>query len=148
MLIVTISLFCGILVNQLNPQGIKLNTLILAITSTNIPVSEISADSAFVFLLQGTGQFVDIRSKEEFEEEHLPHALSKPFIDTYQQLHNPSEPGSTYILYGNESDSLKLRFLFKLWKKNNAMSLHILKGGMMGWMSLELPLEMRMDPLQ
>lgn len=145
-LIISISLFCGILINTFNPNGIQVKTLLKATQSIGQPFFEISADSAFVFFLQEQGQFIDMRPKREFNVEHLPHAISKPFKKNYQTFDPSLYSETNIILYGNESDSHKLHFLSRLIVTENGPSIYILKGGILSWMSLELPLEMRMDP--
>ncbi len=147
LMIAMIALFSGIGVNQFNPNGIGYKTLYrTTLCMFRPPVPEITADSAFVYFLQDKAQFVDIRPREAFEAEHLPAAISKPYDLQRSSFSLPASDNETFIFYGYKTDSSKSALFAKLFQQETRQPVFTLKGGILSWIAMEFPLEMRMDP--
>lgn len=142
MLIGAVSLILGIFVNQMNPGGIPARLLFgVSPFSDDAKDIEVTADSAFVFLIQDNVRFVDIRPVEMYEQEHLPEAISIPFNSFFRQEIpiSKTSPG-TIILYGEKEDSLNVRLCTQYFQKKYPNAL-MLKDGLQGWFEYGFPTE-------
>ncbi len=140
-LIVIVSLILGIVVNHLNPDGIPAKLLFgVSLFPEQDVTHEINADSAFVFLFQENVQFIDIRSLDSYEQEHLPEALSLPFPQFFKKEFSLPDANTNIILYGEKEDSLKAQLCTEFLQKKHTNTF-ALKDGLLGWLEYGFPIE-------
>ena len=136
-----VSLILGMIVNQLNPDGIPARLLLgVSLFPDQDFNVKIEADSAFVLLFQENIQFIDIRPSESYEQEHLPDALSFPFQKYFRQQIQLPDAEKTVVLYGEKEDSLKVRLCMEFLQKKYENTL-MLKDGLLGWLEYGFPTE-------
>lgn len=103
-------------------------------------ITEISAESAAMKLQNGEAFIVDVRDKEEFDEEHIPKALnlSRGTIELDIEEKVP-DPNAVVILHcgGGGRSALAAESLQKMGYKN----VRSLAGGLKAWKAAGLPTE-------
>ncbi len=140
-----ISLVIGVGVNQIIHQGIRMPILLLALprTENNVDLINISVHEAYDLLLTNRPCFIDIRPKIEFEIDHIPGALSRPFNQHYGQadLLETVENDQIVIVYGFELSNKEAELLTKQLMEQRFGQVRILQGGFAGWIENGYPLE-------
>jgi len=139
------SLLIGFLANQFLNRGIHWKILLLSLPSTSEQTKwhYVSTDSAFSIFLQQEALFVDIRNREDFEIDHIPNALSLPFISYFnnsEQFYQQNRD-ATFILYDLERNSKDVRLVARQVIKDKFSSVYILRGGFVEWLDRTYPVE-------
>ncbi len=139
--ILLISLALGLVYNQLYPAGISWKLLLPSPGAGQVDF--IAPDSAFrVFLDRGV-QFVDIRSAEEYQIDHLPGAVSLPYPDLLkspdriEMLSLPRE----VVLYCFDNDCAPAREAADLIRALTGSQVSILYGGLAYWIESGYPVD-------
>ncbi len=101
-------------------------------------ITEISPTEAAVSIKSGSGVVVDVRDKEEWDEEHIPDAihLSRGTLEWKIEEKIP-DPNKTIILHcgGGGRSALAAESLQKMGYKN----VRSMAGGFKAWKTLGLP---------
>ena len=141
----SLSLLIGTLVNQFHNRGIRWH--ILQLTMTTLPGGlecvTISADSAFFQFIQESAVFIDVRTSDEFGVDHIPGALSLPFFSFFN---NPDQfkkkdKNTTYILYCFKSDCYHAMLMANHLERSEFNNVMILKHGFSAWLEMDYPNE-------
>lgn len=137
-----VALFLGIAVNQLAPEGIRWQLLLLR-GNTAVNIVFVSADSAFVLFAEGRAKFIDVRPREEFDIDHIPGAISLPLLE---YLHQPDylqrfDPQTTYIFYCFDPECEDTGALAREFGVNGFRNVLILYGGFSAWLERGYPVE-------
>lgn len=140
-----ISLLVGIVLNQLISQGMRWRMLMLSIPGKSSwnHYSTTTVDSAFFCFLEKTHTFVDIRSKKDFDIDHVPDALSLPFRDFFNSpaMFEEQEKDAAYILYDAEINSRPVRLVGQQLEKMGFTNILILRGGFIEWLDRTFPVQ-------
>lgn len=143
-----ISLLLGLTSNQINPRGIPWRLLWTQIHSGAISEKDwLDINEAFMLSLKEPVEFLDIRSESEFNLDHIPHAVSMPWL---RLVRNPDALDTlaldrTYILYTFHSESAPCKTVAALMKNNGFEQIFILKDGFAQWLDIGLPVELGVD---
>ncbi len=138
------SLAIGFAVNQVLPEGIRWKLLLPRWNSHKGDIDFISVDSALTLYMEGQVQFVDVRPAEEFEIDHLPGAISFPFLDYFRAPDRLSQLDTSrhYILYCFEPECDEAVSLAGEFTAGNFPHVALLIGGFSAWLERGYPVEM------
>jgi rhodanese-related sulfurtransferase len=134
----------GIIYNQLYPNGIKWQLYFPAsIFGSENEIAIISADSALFFFQQGRAGFIDCRSKEDFELDHIVSAIHIPLNLLWNDI-QPDLPSSKniWILYDYEGSLDELSLASSNLTKNGITDVRVLFGGYVSWLEKNYPTEL------
>ena len=144
-LIGLMSLLVGVVLNQLISQGMRWRMLMLSIPGKAgwKHYNTTTVDSAFFCFLEKTHTFVDIRSKKDFDIDHVPEALSLPFRDFFNSpaLFEDQDRDAEYILYDAEINSRPVRLVSQQLEKMGFTNILILRGGFIEWLDRTFPVQ-------
>ena len=147
--IVVVSLIAGISVNQIHPLGIRLHVLVSGffLNSSQQGWRPISADSSFTYYIQKSAHFFDIRSREEYQIDHIQGARSLPF---YEFMINPEDfelpdKESVIILYDFPPQSEKAPLMIRQMKSKGYKQVFFLRNGYSEWLEYGFPLKKGRD---
>ena len=73
---------------------------------------------------------IDVREKEEHEEEHIPHSLLSP-LSTFDPEKLPPPPGKTYVFHCRSGK--RSLHAAELWTAYWGQHCYNLKGGIIAW---------------
>lgn len=137
------ALILGFLVNQAHPRGIGWRLLLLSVDaqSRREAWNPISADSAFVHFMMRTAVFIDIRTGEEFELDHIPGARSVPFRDFFRHPVIGQERETVLVLYAFEPMSTRPRLVAQQLLKMGHPDVMFLRNGFSEWLERGFPTE-------
>jgi rhodanese-related sulfurtransferase len=138
------SFIIGLIYNQLVPAGIKWQLLVpLHLIDTENDVAIISADSVFVLMQYRDVGFIDCRSTQDYELDHIIHAHNMTItkILSNEILPNISEK-EIWILYDNDGKTEELRIAANSLSRNGIKNLFILFGGYISWLEKNYPTEL------
>ena len=155
-ILVAVAVAMALMVNHLSPRGIalvgqwdKAKGLITAnATDDNEPpIAEIDrvTDAAKIFY-DGDTLFVDARSTEDYENGHLPEAISWPVgqfderIESFMNQYPPNQPIITYCSGRTCQDS---HHLARLLLEAGFNEVRIFIDGFPGWQAEGYPIEKR-----
>jgi rhodanese-related sulfurtransferase len=146
-LIILFALVVGIIINQLQPGGISWRSLLYpALFKAGVLKSDImvvSADSAMALLHNGSAVFVDVRTEEDYQLDHIPGAENIPsgiiIKGRFSTLGNYNN--ETFILYDEEGDLEQLELLSAIWSSQRVKKTYILFGGYLSWLQNQYPVE-------
>jgi rhodanese-related sulfurtransferase len=102
-----------------------------------------SADSAFIMSQTLPSVFIDIRTRDEYMENHIPGALSIPyrqFVSQPFQL-NTKDREDVYIIYGQDEELQQSRIIANLLIRSNFKYVYVLRGGFISWATRRYPVE-------
>jgi rhodanese-related sulfurtransferase len=140
-----ISLIIGIGTNQLIHQGIRLPILLLTLPriGDTVDLIDVSVYEAYDLLNQNKSSFIDIRPKIEFDIDHIPGALSRPFTQYFgqQNLIDTTGESKMIIVYGFEPNDKEAELLAEQLVKRGYNQTRILQGGFAAWIENRFPLE-------
>jgi len=139
------SFVIGVAVNQINPHGIPLRLLCMSLSfgSHQKDYVETSVDSTLLLFFQGSGLFIDIRSEQDYNIDHIKGAVSIPFFELFRHPENfpKIDSTSTLIVYDYHLNSnrafLSARFLANRGFKN----VTVMRGGFIEWLDKGYPVE-------
>ena len=139
------TLFVGIMANQIARKGMPWRVLkfsLPGITSMK-DLNFVPADSALTLFFFQEAVFVDVRTENDFQIDHVKGAETLPFIDF---LRDPArfdgkDKSSTYVLYDFERHSRNVRLVAHQLQKNGFEDVRIMLGGFSEWMYKEYPTE-------
>ena len=138
------ALAIGILWNLLYPQGIHPRELAALFSPDDqTEFRTVSVDSAIYLFFEEEALFVDIRTSEDYQIDHIPHAVSMPFREF---LRNPSRitsflDGRPLVLYEFQANQGAESYTGKLMMKEGATEILLLKEGFAGWIEAGMPVE-------
>jgi rhodanese-related sulfurtransferase len=129
----------GIVYNHLSPAGIPLLDLSPAV----VEAGEINTERAYTLFQQGTILFVDTRISQQYEQQHIQHAVNVPsswsmdqIMDFFKVLPR-DRPLVIYCSQGCNSDRRLAGFLIQI----EFLNVSLLDGGFEKWVSSGYPLE-------
>lgn len=111
------------------------------ITSDNLIVQNMSQQELLGLLDQSSEEFVllDVRSKDEFEESHLPNAINIPHLEILKdQAILEAYYGKKLVVHCHSGRRAGL--VTDVLGKNSFASVHQLEGDFAAWKSSNLPL--------
>jgi ArsR family transcriptional regulator len=87
--------------------------------------------------------FVDVRTEEEFEIDHLPGAISIPLFVYYKtpELLEELDKQHLYILYCFDPECPEAASLAKEMMNQHFTEVLVLAGGFSGWLEMGFPIE-------
>ena len=143
--VVLIALVVGIAVNQLHRNGIQWRVLILSIPMSGLDKdwNYVSTDSCFSVFLSGEAVFVDTRSRQDFEIDHVPGAISVPFFEFVNDIDRIEawDKDDVTILYDLERYSKTARLMARQLVKEDFQNVSIMRGGYVEWLDRMYPVE-------
>lgn len=98
----------------------------------------LDATQAVTLVNQNKGKFVDVRSKDEFDKEHIADSVNLPLAslaDEAGQLKNKSQPLVIVCASGQRARSAA-----KQLRKEGFEQVYVLSGGLHAWKEAKLPL--------
>ena len=142
----TAALLAGILVNQIISHGIRLPILLTSIPCPFTKKTEhISAEDALKLLNEKKTVFVDIRSLDEFDMDHIEGAVSIPAVDF---ISNPKllkiynkDKGLTAIVYGAKKIEDNAELMSRSLSAKSVENIRVLDGGFELWIKKDYPVE-------
>jgi rhodanese-related sulfurtransferase len=139
------ALCVGIAVNQFHTRGIRWQILLLSLpwASSQSGWAYMSTDSAFVAFLQHEAVFIDMRSADDYEIDHIPGALSLSFFEFFDRSSfvKHQDKNAKYILYDFERNSKPVRLMARQMAKYRFQSVSVLRGGLSEWLYRSFPVE-------
>ena len=144
LLMITIAAIVGLGVNQVHPEGIRVQQLLLIFPSTySGKTQSVSADSALIQMFERSVLFIDIRPAERFNIDHIPTSLSFPYdsksLEPLKKLALTGEQ-KPWIIYDFEGNSKASRYIYKrLIRFHEGM--YLLEGGYANWLDRRFPTE-------
>ena len=85
---------------------------------------------------------VDIRSTEEYEKAHLPHAFSIPLTSLQKEAHSYiPDLGSEVVVYANDSRSPQAELAAQILKGVGYFNVYCYWGGLADWAESGLPVD-------
>ncbi len=132
LVIISVSLLCGIIFNLVNPNGVN----VLPGSLTEEPISSVSLSMAIEKHKQGKSLFVDARPVSFYEQGHIKGAVNVPsaiFDLIYMMELSDTEKQKDIIVYGRTLSSLyDLEAAKKLVLRGHKNTM-ILDGGFSAW---------------
>ena len=141
-----VTLVIGVICNQFIQQGIRLPILINSIPFyIHKKTERISPEDAVALFNKKNAVFVDIRSEDEFDMDHISGALSLPVISF---ISNPGllkryDKGNemTAVLYSGKEKDDTIDLLARFLIKKGVQQVKILDGGFGQWSKNNYPVE-------
>lgn len=141
-----VTLLFGIIVNQIIAHGIRLPILLTSIPCPFTKKTEhISAEDALKLLHEKQAVFVDIRSLDEYDMDHIEGAVSIPVIEL---ISNPKiiktydkDKELTAILYGLKETDDNVELMARSLPMKGVKQIKILDGGFELWSKKDYPVE-------
>jgi rhodanese-related sulfurtransferase len=129
--------------NLLNPNGIHPALLSVKALNTTTEAKLISVELAFPEILSNELIPVDVRSKEEFDIDHLPTAISLPYQDFIRSpdIALQLDRNMPYVLYCFDPDCFEAKTILQYLQSNGYQNIAILQEGMSGWLEYGFPVE-------
>jgi rhodanese-related sulfurtransferase len=143
-LIILLSLFLGLVVNQLHSSGIPLNLLL---SSSSIgkedtgKVYYISVDSARTLLNNPETTFIDIRPGDEYQFDHIPGAVNLPLFKLLRESIPTGIASGSLVIYDEAGNLEQLKLAAGIFVKAGAPSVSILITGYLNWVEWNYPVE-------
>lgn len=141
-----VTLLVGVIVNQIIAHGIRLPILLTSIPCPFTKKTEhISAEDALKLLNEKQAVFVDIRSLDEYDMDHIEGAVSIPVIEL---ISNPKiiktydkDKELTVILYGAKEIDDNIELMARSLSMQGVKQIKILGGGFELWSKKDYPVE-------
>ena len=105
--------------------------------------SAVPADSAFAAFLNESATFIDIRSKLDYDIDHIPGAVLFPyesFICDPEQL-NKRINNDFCVIYGDKTMTQKAYHVVRQLKRGGVHHAVILENGYGAWLDMDFPIE-------
>jgi len=139
-IILIAALLLGLIYNNFHPRGIKTNLLfhsgLLIEKDLTGTVHIISADSAFLLLVQPSVKFLDIRATEDYQLDHIPGAVHVAFNEllngTFKEI--PIGPEGKLIIYDQDGKMEQLHLAVISLQQAGHADISILFGGYLSWL--------------
>ena len=139
------TLISGLFINQIYSEGIRWSLLKpqFANSENDSSILFISADSAFLFQMEGDVTFIDVRTKEEFEVDRIPGAISIPLFSYYKspEVLEELDPEHRYILYCFDPECLEAKSLAREMVNHQFKNVMVIHSGFSGWLEMGFPVE-------
>lgn len=142
-----VTLLIGMLVNQFMAKGIRLPVLFTSLLPCPFTgyAEYISADDALKLLNEKQAAFIDIRSLDEFDMDHIEGAVSIPavdFISNPKLLKSYDKDKELYaILYGAKKIEDNAELMSRSLSAKGVQNIKILDGGFELWLKKDYPVE-------
>jgi rhodanese-related sulfurtransferase len=142
-LIMLFTLPLAYIYNLLNPNGIHPALLPVNIFKPSPKTKLISVEFAFPEILSNELIPVDVRSKEEFDIDHLPSAISLSYQNFIRspEIALQLDRNMPYVLYCFDPDCFEAKTIFQFLQSNGYENVAILQEGMSGWLEFGFPVE-------
>jgi 3-mercaptopyruvate sulfurtransferase SseA len=144
LLLIIIAVIIGLGINQVHPDGIRLQRLLLIFPATySGETRSVSADSALIQMFEESALFIDIRPAERFNIDHIPAAHSFPYDNQSMSLLKKltlSSEQKPWIIYDFEGNSKASRHIYRRLIRFH-QSIYLLKGGYANWLDRRFPTE-------
>lgn len=131
----------GFIANQMLSGGIKWPVLALAFpwTGSDADVEKITCDSTF-FMLDDLC-VVDVRPEEEYNIDHIPGAVSLPFLTLYDspEMIDSWNRTQTLVLYCFKPTCKETMMMSDKLKRMGFKNILVLQEGFAGWLEREYP---------
>lgn len=144
----SISLFLGLIWNQINPRGIPCRLLWTQVHSGTLGEQcSLDINQAFMLSLNDSVQFVDLRPESEFNIDHIQNAISVPWLNVIRHTErlDSLSVNRTYILYTFHSEGAPCKAVAGLMKEHGFEDVFILREGFASWLDLGFPVELGVD---
>ena len=142
------ALVLGFAWNQANPRGIPWRLFHTQAKSCfgEAPRS-MDMNDAFLRSLDGDIRFLDIRPESEFNLDHIPQAVSTPWLKLVRtpQALDSLAMNDAYVIYAFSAENSSPKIVATLMKERGFEDIYILDGGFAHWINMELPLELGVD---
>ena len=138
-----IALVAGVLFNQIHPSGIPLRYLFRPIAADGQSGKGIIlADSAYVLWAEGTALFIDTRSGDDFNLDHIPGSMNIPLdqIQPEMMIDLNAHPNNI-IVYDQEGNLEKMTFFLSAVDFPGKKQVFMLYGGYFSWLGLGYPMQ-------
>ncbi|MBN1893335.1 hypothetical protein JW906_02525 [bacterium] len=143
LLLCLFTLAAGLAVNRINPRGIPWRLLVLTWTPGLKPVERISAEDAYVQMMDGMTCFMDVRDEKAFEIDHISGARHMPFLllSRHPGSLDSLDRDRAYILYDFDAGSRIPAMALNLMKTRGFRNVSVLSDGFAGWLERGFPRE-------
>ena len=143
LLVMFLTLPLAYIYNLLNPNGIHPALLTVDGLHTPTEAKFISVELAFPEILSNELIPVDVRTKEEFDIDHLPSAISLPYQDFIRspEIALQLDRNMPYVLYCFDPDCYEAKTILQYLQSNGYENIAILQEGMSGWLEYGFPVE-------
>lgn len=142
-----VTMVIGIVVNQIMAHGIRLPVLFRSLLPCPFTsyTEHISADDALKLLNEKQAVFIDVRSLDEFDLDHIEGAVSIPAVDF---ISNPKlirkydkDKELTAIIYGAKETEDNAEIIARSLSGKGVKHIKSLKGGFELWLKKDYPVE-------
>ena len=142
-----VSLIIGVVVNQILAKGIRLPVLFTSLLPCPFTsyAEHISADDALKLLNEKKAVFIDARSLDEFDLDHIEGAVSIPAVDF---ISNPklimkyeTDKELTAIIYGAKEIEDNAEIIARSLSSKGVKNIKVLQGGFELWLKKDYPVE-------
>ena len=140
-----VALVIGFLYNQIHPSGIPLRHLLQPLaTDEQSGIEIILADSAFVLWSEQSALFIDTRSVDDFNIDHIPGSLNTR-LDQIQpeMVTDLNTPSTNVIFYDQEGNLEKMAFFLSAIDFPGNKKVFMLYGGYFSWLGQGYPTQER-----
>lgn len=143
--IILLSLFLGLVVNQLHSSGIPLNMLFSTSSIEKKDAAKIyyiSADSARILLNNPGTVFIDIRPRDEYQFDHISGAVNLPLFKLIRESIPTEITSDSLVIYDEAGNLEQLKLAAGFLAKAGAPSVSILINGYLQWIAQNYPVEL------
>jgi rhodanese-related sulfurtransferase len=130
----------GLIINQLHPKGISIKILFHPSLLLQQKLSDefyiISTDSALILLDHSMAEFLDIRTSEDYQLDHISgaHHLSFNHLLSGSTEGINIQPAVKVIIYDQEGEMEKLRLAAISLQQTGYKNIYLLFGGYLNWL--------------
>lgn len=136
------ALVFGMIVNQIHPRGIRIHQLLLLFPCAYATDTEtVAADSALILMFEETAVFLDIRPSDAFAVDHIPGAVSLPFVSAHAFDPPHLDRDKPWVVYDFQPKTKAARYVCKQLKKSGSLKVRLLEGGYAEWLNQRYPIE-------
>ena len=105
--------------------------------STKASYKDISAEEAYELLKNSKVVVIDVRSREEFEKEHIDDAINLVLSPEFKEKILHLDKNATYLVYCNTG--FKSRIAAEIMVREGFKNVYSLSGGIDAWKSKGFP---------
>jgi rhodanese-related sulfurtransferase len=142
--IILLSLLLGLVVNQLHSSGIPLNLLLSTSPIEKADAGKIyyiSVDSALTLLKNPRTVFIDIRSADDFQFDHIRGAINYPLFNLIRKSIPVGIVSDSLVIYDEAGNLEQLKLAAGILAKACAPSVSIIINGYLHWLEQNYPVE-------
>ena len=142
--IILLSLLLGLVVNQLHSSGIPLNLLLSTSPIEKADAGKIyyiSVDSALTLLKNPRTVFIDIRSADDFQFDHIRGAINYPLFNLIRKSIPAGIVSDSLVIYDEAGNLAQLKLAAGILAKAGAPSVSIIINGYLHWLEQNYPVE-------